>query len=151
MPGLGCIWRFQVAHVAGESPPARLPTRSKASSRVRGITSFAESYGVLLLSDGDIHHKKPALVSALSSGPGPYLHWGRLQPPHLRALVSPARLQALLFSAHTQCGNTKEQAPFRTKNRSGRFGFRLRQLGPSTLRYLRTHHTRSHKDDPKRM
>ena len=109
MPGLGCIWRFQVTHVAGESPPARLPTRSKASSRVRGITSFAESYGVLLLSDGDIRHKKPALVSALSSRPGLSQKGGRLQPPHLRALFSPARLQAVLFSGNTSAETGKNR------------------------------------------
>jgi hypothetical protein len=69
----------------------------KTSSRVRGITSFAESYGVLHLADGDIRHKKPALVSALFSLPGPDIKRGRLHPPHLRAVFSPVRLQVIYF------------------------------------------------------
>jgi hypothetical protein len=42
---------------------------------------LAESYGVLLLSDGDIRHNKPALVSVLSFRPGPADKNGRLHPP----------------------------------------------------------------------
>ena len=67
------------------------------SSRVRGITSFAASYGVLLLSDGDIRHKNPALVSVLSSGRDLIPKEAHLDPSKLHATFSLARLQVNSF------------------------------------------------------
>jgi hypothetical protein len=151
MPGLGFLGRFQV-NGRGIATGSKFMTSGplNTSSRVRGITSFAASYGVLLLSDGDIRHKNPALVSVLSSGRDLIPKEARLHPPDLRATFSPARVQVIYFQGIRSAQNRKEQAQFTPGNNVADSASVRGDVSPFLLRYVRTHHTRFHNDDPGR-
>ena len=92
-------------------------------SRVRSVTSFAESYGVLLLSDGDIRHKKPALVSARSSRRDLIPKEAHLDPSRLHATFSPARLQVISFQ-EIRSSELKRTGSIQAHEKTGPLGFR---------------------------